>query len=146
MPIRSVPDRTKRLIEAFDELCQAGWWPPRDLASDPDYPRYVHIIRPQDPEDDYYRELVRRALNPQASESPDGDDEVDKDEILLRPDGPDDRLAKGVAVYQIGNAILQIVEGQTPTAASVLGRVGVVDLICRKLEKHLADKDILEHF
>src|SRR5690349_11362899 len=70
MPIKSVPDRTRRLIEAFDELCRAGWWP-RHLAFNSTCPKYVHILRTQDTEDEYYRELLHRARNPQTNESPD---------------------------------------------------------------------------
>jgi hypothetical protein len=139
MPKKTVPERVERLARAFKELCAAGRWPPQDLTCDPSYPKYVYIIRPQDPEDDYFRELVRRALKAQGDMAEE-DDDAAEDETLLRPSGPGDPLAKGIVVYRLGNDVWQIGEVQTPTAASVLGRVGVVDLICRKLEECLAHR------
>jgi hypothetical protein len=147
MPIKSVPDRIKRLKIVFDELCRANQWPP-DLASNPSYPTILHVIRPQDLDDEYYRDLASRAFVPTDKASQE-DSKLDN-EILLRPRDQSDRLADGVVVYRIyslptgegqrRSSGLQIVQSQTRQAGSVLGRVGVVEIIREELEKRLAER------
>jgi hypothetical protein len=163
MPKKAAPKRVQKLKEAFEELCRANQWPP-DLASDPSYPTNLIVAPPDGPEDDYYyREVIRRAFAPRAEEPSEENDEAGEDETLVRPRDRSDSLAEGVVVYRIRGRspesehgrqsflprtsrtyICQIVQSQTRQAPSVLGRVGVVDLIGQQLQERLIGRGSLD--
>ncbi len=165
MPVARTTKDSEARRQEFEKLRDAGWLR-INLAADPHYPTQLFVVQGRDFHgrefvDEYAAELLHRALGDAFTtphqdvgreEEGTEDDEAVEDsrgvladeaeEILLRPANADDKLAPGVALYRIADFTCQIIAKQTPQANSVLGRIGVLDILQEQLENRLRERGI----
>lgn len=129
MPRRGRTAESDMLRQLFNKLRNASW-PALTLSNDPDYPTQVTAVGE---EDTYERELLRQAWQEPLSALPrrtlDGEE-------LIWPIGVTPN--QNVALYRLDEIVCQLVKQRTPRHNDVLGRVGAISILLRRLSKRLS--------